>query len=191
MFLLQLNEDDSADEFVCYDCWFKVKSFHEFYQNVETLHDRYESEITIIEATEQNFIDKPTTEDGDNQINNLIETDTEYDDYFEIETLDETSSTSDDIAKLDESVSQTEELIGLQIDFMNKDQRIANESQSNTDRESLNDDELGLDLNDDCDELGCHLNMNKKIEILDISIVQNYRKKGRPIKVEPKIDKIE
>lgn len=191
LLLLQLNADDSVDEFVCYDCWFKVKSFHEFYQSIEKLHDRHESEIMVIETFESNSTEKPITDNSDNLINNLHEIDAENDNYFEVETLDETSSTSDDMPKIEESIKHTEELIGLQIDFMN--QKCANESSSNADVESLDDDELGLksESNDNCSGIGHSLDVNKKIEILDNFVGPSCQKKGRPIKDEPKIDKIE
>lgn len=37
--------DDSATSFVCFRCWLKVKSFHEFYLMVEAIHNRCASEI--------------------------------------------------------------------------------------------------------------------------------------------------
>lgn len=40
-----LNDVHSTKTYVCFDCWEKVKSFHEFYLMVEALHNKCPSEI--------------------------------------------------------------------------------------------------------------------------------------------------
>lgn len=54
---LQLHEYDNLPNFICVDCWMRVKKFYEFYQNVISAQTRFLSEFkaTVKVETENHY----------------------------------------------------------------------------------------------------------------------------------------
>lgn len=150
-----IDESDPMSQCVCFDCWLKIKSFHEFYTKVEEIHKPYacieetsESKMDlddsrpVVSSKEEPMFSQTSaipTEmllelNSENKIEHLFESVSDNvicDAYnFEADLLEMTNgithfdpveSVETEATYFDNVDVEREEVIGLQIDFLNYD----------------------------------------------------------------------
>lgn len=145
-------------QYACFDCWLKIKSFHEFYTKVQEIHKPYDyikevgesqtdlkdmrvdsareepmlsqNSVTptemLLELNLENKIERLFESVTDNVVCDVYNFETDFTENLmemnnEITNFDPIENIETEAANFDSVVDEKEEVIGLQIDFLNYD----------------------------------------------------------------------